>query len=299
MVQNRTIVSPMRTTHSVAKELIVFFTITFAISWSMAALILTGAPEMPMVLPLVFGPSFGAIITTAIFHGREGLRDFFRRYAQIRVPWYAYAIVTLGFLAIGFAGVILWRAFGQPWLRPVPALPVILQVAVFQLLVPGLGEEPGWRGFALPRLLGKMERLPASLLLGAIHWAWHLPTFWLGTGMHNVPAVWSMLYILGFTIVFTWVAERSNHSIFIAILFHGLHGMMLSVANFLPTEAQLPITPNLLTSVWAPAGMLGPYLIVTVLLLIAAALIIVLDWNRVPRRHRHSPLNVNLKEADV
>lgn len=263
-----------------AAELIVFFAITFAVSWTMSGLILNGAPEMPLVLPLVFGPSLGAIATIALFRGRVGLARFFRRFVQVRVPWYVYAIVTVGFLAIGFAGIILWRAFGQPWFRTTPALSVVLQVTVFQLLVPGLGEEPGWRGFALPRLLDLMSPLAASLVLGAVHWMWHFPTFFLGTGMHNVPALWSFLYIVAWSIVYTWVAERSNHSIFVAILFHGLHGAMLTIAPFLPSESRVPITPRLLTELWIPAGVLGPYLIVAALLSTSAILIILFDWRR-------------------
>ncbi len=263
---------------STTRELIVFFTVTLAISWTMAGFILAGGPEVPLVLGIIFGPSLGAIITTGILGGGEELRALFRRYIQVRAPWYVYGIITIGFMAAGFAGVALWRTFGGEWNRSTPAFSVIFQVMLFQLLLPGLGEEPGWRGFALPRLLRRMGPLPASLILGCIHWVWHLPTFFLGTGMHNVPAIWSILYIIAFTIVFTWVAERSNHSIFIAILFHGLHGVMLSTTNFLPPESLVPITPDLLTRLWVPDGLLGPYMIVLGLFWLSSALIVAFDW---------------------
>src|SRR3546814_20952371 len=64
------------------------------------------------------------------------------------------------------------------WLIALPA--VLLAGHLFR--DPGaLGEELGWRGFALPRLLELMDARRASLLLGLVWAVWHLPAFFLST----------------------------------------------------------------------------------------------------------------------
>lgn len=252
----------------IRKELIAFFLLAYFITWSMAGvLLLTNAPEFPTVLPLIYGPSIAAIILTAVFYGKAGLRSFFKRYLQFKVSWKWYAFLIVGFVAIGYGGKWLWSLTGDDRLYlGLASFSSMIPVIIMQLFVPGLGEEPGWRGFGLYRLQALYSPLKASLIIGLIHWLWHLPTFWLGTGMHNVPAIWSILYVLPLTILFTWTYNHTRGSIAIAALFHGLHGVMLSLVSFLPSEALVPITPDLLTSFWVSGNLLGPYLVVVIIL---------------------------------
>ena len=60
-----------------------------------------------------------------------------------------------------------------PWYTVLPALAITL-------LIGPLGEEFGWRGVALPLLQRRCTPLWASLILGTIWGAWHLPAFVLG-----------------------------------------------------------------------------------------------------------------------
>src|SRR5215207_7524402 len=62
------------------------------------------------------------------------------------------------------------RALGQ-WLSLFPMFPLLL------IFDGPLGEEPGWRGYALPRLQAGRSALVASLVLGVIWAFWHLPIF--------------------------------------------------------------------------------------------------------------------------
>ena len=90
---------------------------------------------------------------------------------------------------------------------------------VLTLLFGGpLGEEPGWRGFVLPRLRANLHPIPASLIVGVIWAVWHLPLWWIT----DVPAPF-WLYVVGvlpLTYLFTWVWEHTEGSVLLALLFH-------------------------------------------------------------------------------
>ena len=179
------------------------------------------------------------------------------------------------FLVIGLAGRYIGsvaagiefdpRFWGWAW---------VAQVMLMQLLIPGLGEEFGWRGFALQRLQYIMSPLQATLVIALIHLLWHLPTYWLGQGIHNVPAIWVVLFLLPWTILFTWAYNRSGGSILVSIFFHATMGATLSYTAFLPSESAVPISPDLITMVWLPDGLMGPYLGVAVLYWILAIYIL-------------------------
>ena len=78
--------------------------------------------------------------------------------------------------------------------------------------------------------------------------------------MHNVPAIWTVSFLLPWTVLFTWAYNRSNGSILVSIFFHATSGAALSFAAFLPSEQAIPISPDLITMTWLPDGLMGPYL---------------------------------------
>ena len=94
---------------------------------------------------------------------------------------------------------------------------------------------------------------------------WHAPTYWLGQGMHNVPAIWAIFFLLPWVILFTWVYNKSNGSILVSLFFHAISGATLSYTAFLPDEQLVPISPQLITMTWLPDGLMGPYLGVAML----------------------------------
>lgn len=250
------------------KELFIFFFLTFLISWTIALLLIFKLlPTMPSVIFLVHGPGIVAILLTYLYNGKKGLRSFFNRYRIMKINWKWYIFLTLSFFCIGFGGKVLWNLISEnPWSLSLLPISAIMPIIIFQFLIPGLGEEPGWRGFALMRLQLLLSPLKASLILAILHWAWHLPTFWLGTGIHNVPAWLSFLYILPWTILATWLFNHTRGNIMMAVLFHSCHGVMLSLVGFLPSEQDIPLNPNLLTTLWIGGGYLGPYIMVLLIL---------------------------------
>ncbi len=80
-------------------------------------------------------------------------------------------------------------------------------------------EEIGWRGFALPRLLGRWNALFSSIVLGAVWWGWHLPYF-LGSSGINPDFYPFLAYMVSLSILMTWVFNHTQGSLFVATFFH-------------------------------------------------------------------------------
>src|SRR5262245_57398402 len=118
--------------------------------------ILSGDARLPyLIFTAGAGPLLAAIIVLAIFEGRSGLRDLFARIGkwQLGMRWYLIVFV----LPLALTSVSLLFGFlanGTQMLELNPKLPVayFLPFLLYMLIFTGLWEEPGWRGFALPRL---------------------------------------------------------------------------------------------------------------------------------------------------
>jgi membrane protease YdiL (CAAX protease family) len=121
-----------------------------------------------------FGPLLAALVVAAVCGGRRGTMDLLARMVQWRAAprWYAYALLLPVAVALG-AAVINVSVFGapDPTNAILAALPSAAPGFLLLLLSPlsgSMGEEPGWRGFALPRLLSLRSPLVASLVLGVL-----------------------------------------------------------------------------------------------------------------------------------
>lgn len=98
------------------------------------------------------------------------------------------------------------------------------------LLVGGpLAEEPGWRGFALPRLEQQVGPLLGTLILGALWGLWHLPLFLFtpgyngaGTGFAGIglPFVSFVIGEVALSVIFTWVFNNTGGSLWLSMLLH-------------------------------------------------------------------------------
>lgn len=211
-----------------------YIVIAFAFSWIMEAPVVLAAqgiiPELPApavaiaVIAATFGPTVGAFAVTAAVEGRKSVLRMLRRYVQWRagIGWYLFvligipAIIILGTLVV--PGAV---ASYQPILGSLlAAYPMAFLLTVF--LGGPLGEEPGWRGFALPRLQDRFGPLRGSLVLGVVWAAWHLPLFW--SGVWTPPTVANVVMftvmIVALTVIMTWVYNHTAGSLLIMILMH-------------------------------------------------------------------------------
>jgi membrane protease YdiL (CAAX protease family) len=175
------------------------------------------------------GPALGAFVMTGIIEGRVGIRRLVRKIVLWRVGVRWYLLTFLGFPVILTLATIVVPgnlASFEP-MDPLPLLGSFLIFFVYPALIIGgpLGEEPGWRGFALPRLQRQHGPLVGSLILGVIWTFWHVAPVWLGAWLHagmlNVyNFVLYLLFITSWTIVMTWVYNNTKGSVFMAILGH-------------------------------------------------------------------------------
>jgi membrane protease YdiL (CAAX protease family) len=193
-----------------------FFVLTFALAW--LPLIGSALGWFPPIL-LAFGPSLAAVIVTAVATGRSGLRDLLRRVIlwRVRPGWYAVALLaSIPFLlAVVYVNVLLGAR--PPTTAQFGAWGSLGVLFLVYLINPfgGAWEELGWRGYALPRLQGRHTPLVASVILGVLWSAWHLPMFISGM------IAWPMaLTIMAMSVVWTALFNQTRGSALIAFLFH-------------------------------------------------------------------------------
>ncbi|MFN8467334.1 MAG: type II CAAX endopeptidase family protein [Caldilineaceae bacterium] len=214
------------------RPLLTYALLAYGITWS----ILLGtvfavesgllAPDTP-VLGLaadaaVYGPAAAALLVLAATQGRAGVLPWLRSIVRWRVSvrWYLFTLVGVPLLAlVGSSflyGALPFQSLVQQW----PALftrfvPLILLTA----LTTGLGEEPGWRGFALPNLQRRHGPLLGTLLLGLLWAFWHLPNLVLQPTGAATFGLWFLATMVN-AFVLTWVYNCTGGSVLLVILLH-------------------------------------------------------------------------------
>ena len=178
-----------------------------------------------------FGPAVAAYIMVRATEGKAGLLDLRSRLRRWRVGWQWYAFILLGVPALMLPGIVVLPGALASF-RGLPPHFLISYAVTFVVILLGggpLGEEPGWRGFALPRLQSRYGPLPGTLLLGVMWTFWHLPDFLTSAQKGGPGAGWSVLYaglpvffveVMVLAVVFTWVFNHTGGSVLIAILLH-------------------------------------------------------------------------------
>jgi membrane protease YdiL (CAAX protease family) len=195
--------------------LLAFFVLAFAITW---------APT-PFGIFMAAGPLVAALVVTAVVSGRSGLRELGSRMLRWRVGWQWYAAALLIPLAVVLGTGALNVALGAPD-SPLRDLELSSLALVFalRLVVPvfsPIGEEPGWRGFALPRFLAGRSPLQATLFLGLIVAVWHVPLVFLAE--EDLPPIF-LLTTVAVTFFYTWLFIHTGGSVFMTILAHAAEG---------------------------------------------------------------------------
>ena len=212
-----------------AASLLSFFALAFAWSWAcwlLAPVVKAQSPVASTTLSLVggFGPSLAAVVVVAHGSGMAGLRRWLTRCLRWRLSWrwavlaFLFPVVFMGLAAAAHV------ALGGT-LPPSPAVGHVGLAALNFLLIflvgGPLGEEFGWRGFALPALQARWGWRVASVLLGLLWAVWHLPLFYsVGTVQSHLPMGWYALSAIASSVLFAWLFHRSQGSIVPVLVLH-------------------------------------------------------------------------------
>jgi membrane protease YdiL (CAAX protease family) len=218
-------------TRTKGHSLFAFLILAYAFSWAVEiplALKAQGLIDAPIPFALHYlagyGPMLAALIVTGLTDGWEGLRELFRRVLKwrLRPAWWLVAIAPL--ILYGLVAVALRAVQGQ-WpdaaaLGQIDYMPKLGAGALFfWILTFGLGEETGWRGYALPRLQRGRSALSATLILWGVWALWHLPLFFYSYDLSVVPGL--LIGLLAGAVTFTWLYNSTGGSILAVAVWHG------------------------------------------------------------------------------
>ena len=200
--------------------IVTFFVLTYAIGWGL----------IPFWTFQAGAPFIAALIVIPLTQGLSGLKELGLRMIRWRVRWYWYAVAValpLGVLVLT-AGLNVALGASAPSLA-FGSLTTVLLVFAVRLVNPGdgaLGEEPGWRGFALPGLQGSgFSPLVSTLILGVLVSGWHVPLLFLEEGgLRPFMIVGFLLGTVAVTFWYTWLFNHTGGSVLITLVSHAVQG---------------------------------------------------------------------------
>jgi membrane protease YdiL (CAAX protease family) len=266
---------------AVRRPLVAYFALAFGITWILdLPLVLARSTKgfglLPFNIPssvafvvflisILAGPCLAAVVVSGATGGKRSVRLLLRRVLQWRAGFHWYVVVLFGWPLIELVGysVVLgiapWAALARMWPK-ILATYLLSSVTIYFVL--SLGEEIGWRGFALPRLQAKYGALAGTVILGFLHGLWHLPAFFVpgavesqfSLGAYGTVIIGAMVA----AVFFSWVYNNTRGSIFMVILLHAA------------SNARIPLEQALMPGHSRAASLWGFYA------LLAAALLIIL-----------------------
>lgn len=209
--------------------LITFIVLAYLLTWLMWTPSIASSRgliwQLPPVVSVIgsFGPALAAIIVSGAIGGWERIAEVIRPLInwRIQIKWYIVAFIPLLINSIFIMAFAILTG-NKPELSP-KTFAMIIPTFLFWLVFGGpLGEEVGWRGFALPRLQKKTTALAASLYLALIWFGWHLPRYLdprMGAGGITAIMIFG-LQTLVFSILFTWLYNNTKGNLLMVTLFH-------------------------------------------------------------------------------
>lgn len=217
-------------TQAPKRGLRLFFTLTFALTWGIAAILIL-APDAverifgpmgltnPLFMVAMYSPAISGLIVVGTRLGRSRLRGYFARLRMVRMPIANWLFLVVGFPAIVYAGAavsgtVATTPMFSPWYTAIPAV-------LASLFLAGTWEELGWRGVAQPLLQRRFTPLTSGLIVGVAWAVWHLPAFALSG---TAQSAWAFgpyfIGVVAVSVIMTWFFNASNGSILVAWLVH-------------------------------------------------------------------------------
>lgn len=221
-----------------------FFILTFAIFWGgtfavyflpdlyymqsqdgivgILATILIGIPS--------FAPTISTLIATSYFEGKTGLIHFLKSLIKIKVKYYWYVLVFFLPILVYSLPILLDISIGNPSNHDyfnINLWNITLPVVLSNIIFAGFGEEPGWRGYALPKMNQHYKPIISGIIIGVIWAFWHLLFYVLGSRPWSTfPQFVFTVTVLSF--IYAWIYQRTKN-IPLMIIFHVMHNLSNTV----------------------------------------------------------------------
>jgi membrane protease YdiL (CAAX protease family) len=201
-------------------QLVLYFVLAYGLSLILWLPMLLGKSHSRMSFSIgTYGPTLAALATHWIFARNWRAVRLWTTLPRflLGVLFGVSAVLVAAFLAAFFmtkSGFDRWQ-----W----PALVQILTLFGPNLLGGPLGEESGWRGYALPRLQRRFSPLASSLILGFLWANWHLPL--MLTHVYNVTWWQFVLVTMAASIFLSFAFNKSGGSTACAIVVHGIYNI--------------------------------------------------------------------------
>ena len=222
---------------SALRDAVAYVLLTYLVSWTLFALwaTLTDLPAFVRTALFVgggFGPMAAAVVLVALRGG--SLREWLARTFRVRLParyyLFALAMPVVAALVAGGAHVALFGGAPTPAALPSPVEYPLLLALVF--LLGGGQEEPGWRGYLLPRLQSRYGALAAALAVGVVWAVWHVPLFLAPDAVQSgMSFPLYLVQVVSMSVVLTWLTNAARASVLPAML---LHAGANAVVNYYP-----------------------------------------------------------------
>lgn len=211
------------------KKLFSRFPLTFYYLLAIAFMILLGAPQMilfpkSLAYSLMFGqwgPALAAIIVVLFLSGKDGVRNLLSslsiRRATLKYSGIAIIIpillCSLAYVVLSFISFGKWQSPDLP--RSLSNYLICLIATIFSVT----GEEIGWRGFMLPKMMEKYSLFTSSFLTGLLWGVWHFRFQSIGL------AVFYILTVIDFSFISSWLFIKTKGNITASIIFHATINM--------------------------------------------------------------------------
>lgn len=257
-----------------------FFALAFAFTWTCQLPLTLTSHGIMRDVPLVhyvdalatFGPFCAACLLTYLSEGKDGLANLIRRGwdTRFRKTWWIpilLLIPTMQYLAVVMGSLMENQRWYQLTLSTQPWFYMSFGVIFIQVI----GEEYGWRGYAIERLQTRWNAVVSSLILGGLWALWHLQ-LWLRAGevSRTAPFLATLFYICVQAILYTWLYNNTGGSLLPGLLYHALDnflgskllGIYDSFANSMAYSITVFLVMVVVVFFWGPRRLMREKVIV-------------------------------------
>ena len=216
--------------------------VIFTVVWIIATLtFIINIRTMDLTIVIIVGAIFlgllPALVISSGFSNNPDVKMVFRSYIKPKghFVWYLVAILLMPCSLL--LGAIFTILSGQDvsWISLPVGFELVGLIAITFAYTffygGGTNEEPGWRGFALPRLQLKFSPLIASIILGLIWGFWHTPIYLPQYGSFIQYGIF-LLNTIKIAIILTWLYNRTGGSVLATALMHTIGNITY---EFLPS----------------------------------------------------------------